>query len=253
MAGVLQDRVAVVTGAGRGLGRAVAEAYAAEGATVVVSDVDASTAAAVADSLDGAESVPCDVTAEDQVSSLVSGTVDRHGRIDVMVANAGIAKVAPLAQTTLEDWRAVMAVNLDGVFLSVKHAGLAMAGSGGGAIVNMASITGMGGLPMIASYASAKAAVISLTKTAALELRDSGVRVNAICPGFIATDLVGNHKKALESGLGVDLDEVMEAKQGGYGAPEDVARLAVFLASARSDFCTGGAYVVDGGATASLL
>lgn len=253
MAGILDGKVAVVTGAGRGLGAAIAQAYAAEGATVVVSDIDAANAKSVAGSLDGAEAVTCDVTVDEQVSALVGGTVERHGHLDVAVANAGLARVSLVSQMSLEQWREVMAVNLDGVFLTVKHAGLAMAGTGGGAIVNIASITALGGLPMIGAYAASKAAVTSLTKTAALEMRDAGVRVNAICPGFIDTDLVGDHKAALETGMGIDLDEVMVAKQGGYGTPQDVARLAVFLASERSGFCTGAAYVVDGGALASLL
>ncbi|MBA2645054.1 MAG: glucose 1-dehydrogenase [Solirubrobacterales bacterium] len=253
MTGMLEGKVAIVTGGARGLGRAVAERYAAEGATVVVADLETHAAEDTAGEIDGAEGVACDMRSEDAVAALVAGAVERHGRLDVMVANAGISTVGPVAETSLEDWRELMSVNLDGVFLCVKHAGPAIAASGGGAIVNMASITAMAGVPLLAAYAASKAAVVSLTKTAALELRDQGVRVNALCPGFIGTDMVARHRAALEAGLGIDLEEALEHAQGGFGSEADVAGVAAFLASERSSFSTGSAFVVDGGATASLV
>jgi NAD(P)-dependent dehydrogenase (short-subunit alcohol dehydrogenase family) len=171
-----------------------------------------------------------------------------------MVANAGIATVTPIAEMTLEDWRAVVAVNLDGVFCSIRHAGRAMATAGGGSIIAMASITAFGGSPLIAHYAAAKAAVVSLTKTAAVELRPHGVRVNAICPGFIGTELVQANAHLFEAGLGLDnFEAVIQQAQGRMGEVGDVAPLATFLASERSRFCTGSAFVVDGGMTASLV
>ena len=253
--GQLDGQIAIVTGAARGLGRAVAEAYAAEGATVVVSDLDASGAEAVAQALGGsASAVSCDVTDEDAVRGLVEGVVERHGGLDVMVANAGVALVKPLVELSLADWRYVTSVNLDGVFLCDRYAAPAMAASGGGRIVNMCSMTALAGYPLIAPYAAAKAAVRSLTQTASAELRDQGIRVNCICPGFVGTDMVEDNKQAFEEMLGIpDFDEAIAAKQGRYGTPEEVARLAVFLASERSRFSTGGAFVVDGGANASVI
>lgn len=254
--GTLDGKVAVVTGAARGLGRAVAEAYAAEGATVVVSDLDADATEAVAADIPGASSVACDVRDEGQVKDLVAAAVDQHGRIDVMVPNAGVGSPTPLLEMSYEDWRTVTSVNLDGVFLCLRHAAAAMVSTGGGSIVTMASITGTAGAVLLAHYAAAKAGVISLTQTAAIELRDHGVRVNALVPGFIGTDMVDSAKadfeRMLELGDG-GFDALIERKQGRYGEVTDVARLAVFLASDRSSFSTGAAFVVDGGAKASLI
>lgn len=253
MAGLLNPKVAIITGAAKGLGLGVAQAFDAEGATVVCADIDADGAAAAAAGLSNGEAVTCDVRDEAQVAALVSDTVTRHGRLDVMVANAGIASVAPLATMSLEEWRGLMAVNLDGVFLCVKHAAGPMIEAGGGAIITMASTTALASTPLLGHYAAAKAGVLSLTKTAALELRAHGVRANAICPGFIGTDMVAENKAALDAGLGVDVTEVVEQAQGRFGTPEEVGKLAVFLASDRSSFSTGCAYVLDGGATASLV
>ena len=148
-----------------------------------------------------------------------------------------------------------MAVNLDGVFLTVTHAARAMVGAGnGGSIITMASVSGLAGVPPIGHYAAAKAGVISLTKTAALELRPASIRVNAICPGFADTDLVSSKKGMFEQALGLtSFDALMDQTQGGYVTLDDIARLTVFLASERSRFCTGGAFVVDEGLSASLL
>jgi NAD(P)-dependent dehydrogenase (short-subunit alcohol dehydrogenase family) len=184
---------------------------------------------------------------------MVADVVDRHGRLDIMVANAGIATVSPLATMSLEEWRGLMAVNLDGVFLCLKHAAQPMAAAGSGAIITMGSTTALAGVPLIGHYAAAKAGVVSLTKTAALELRASNVRVNSICPGFIGTDMVAANKAALDEGLGMDTNDIVEAAQGRFGTPDEVGKLAVFLASDRSSFSTGSAFVLDGGATASLV
>ncbi len=171
------------------------------------------------------------------------------------MANAGISGLGPIVELSFADWRKMMSVNLDGVFLTVKHAARAMIGAGnGGSIITMASVTGLAGTPLTGHYAAAKAGVINLTKTAALELRPASVRVNAICPGFADTDLVSSQKGKYEQALGLpSFDALIEQAQGGYVTLDDIARLTVFLASERSRFCTGGAYVVDGGLTASML
>ncbi len=250
---MLDGKVAIVTGAAKGIGAAVAARLQAEGATVVLSDIDEAGVQAAASAL-GAEAVTCDVTDEAAVEALVKGTVDKHGKLDIFVANAGIADVGPVVQTSLEDWRKVLAVDLDGVFLCNKHAGAVMAGQGSGSIINMASIKAFGGSPATAAYGAAKAGVVSLTKTLAIELRDLGVRVNAVCPGWLDTDMVQDRKADLEAVLGVSFDEVIEHIQGGrLGKPEEIAGLVAFLASERSRFSSGATYNADGGATASLV
>lgn len=254
MAGSLDSRVAIITGSGRGIGRAVAEKFVAEGATVVVSDIDGASADAVAEEIgNGAWAKQADAADEPQVEALVGAAVERHGGIQLVVANAGIGTVSPLTQMSFAQWRELMSINLDGVFLMTKHGGGALAAAGGGSLVNVASITALGGFPIIGHYAAAKAAVVSLSQTAALELRPAGVRVNAICPGFIDTDMVGDRKDELEAALGIDFAEIIATKQGRLGTPEEVAHLAVFLASDRSSFSSGGHHVIDGGWTASLI
>jgi len=251
---LLQDKVAIVTGAGRGLGEAVARAYAAEGAKVVVSDIDAGAAQNVADSLEGAIAVACDVRKPEQVEALVAAAVKKHGRLDIMVPNAGVARVAPLVATSYEEWREVTSVNLDGVFLCIRHAAPAIIAAGGGSIINMASVTAKAACALIGSYAAAKAGVVSLTQTAAVELRAHKVRVNAILPGFIDTDLVKSHIHEFEEQLKLpDFGAVVAQRQGRYGTVEEVAHLAVFLASERSSFSNGSGFVLDGGVSSSLL
>ncbi|HEX4106595.1 MAG TPA: SDR family NAD(P)-dependent oxidoreductase [Solirubrobacteraceae bacterium] len=254
MPDLLTNKVAIITGSARGLGRAVAEAYISEGAKVIISDVDAGLAEATANEIGAAGSRACDVREPGQVEALVQSTVDEHGGLDIMVPNAGVATMAPIVQMSYEQWRETTSVNLDGVFLSIRYAAPAMIASGGGVIVNICSITALAGCPLIANYAAAKAGVLSLTQTAAVELRSHGVRVNAILPGFIGTDMVNDRKKVFEEMLGLpDFDALIVQKQGRYGEPAEVGRLAVFLASDRSRFATGCGYVLDGGARASLL
>lgn len=251
---ILDSKVAIVTGGATGIGAAIARAYAAEGATVVIADIDAAGAEATAASIDGASAVTTDVTDEAQVEALVKGVVEQHGRLDIIVNNAGIASVAPIVSTTFEDWRRVLAVDLDGVFLCTKHAAGAMAAGGGGSIVNIASIKAFGGAPATGSYGAAKAAVVSLTKTVAMEMRDHGVRANAICPGWVETAMVNDNKAELEAVLGLSFDDYIGHIQGGrLGTPEEIATLAVFLGSDRSSFSSGSTYNVDMGATASLV
>lgn len=251
---ILDGKTAIVTGAAKGIGFAIASALCAEGATVVVSDIDFAGAEAAAARLDGAEAVACDVTDEAQVAALVSGTVERHGTLDVMVSNAGIATVSPIVSMPFEDWRRVLAVDLDGVFLCTKHAAGAMAATGGGSIINIASIKAFGGAPATGNYGAAKAGVVSLTKTVAMEMRDHGVRANAICPGWAETDMVNDRKAELEEVLGLSFSDYIDHVQGGRLAdPAEIATLAVFLASDRSRFSSGSTFNVDAGATASLV
>jgi NAD(P)-dependent dehydrogenase (short-subunit alcohol dehydrogenase family) len=254
----LEGRVALVTGAAKGLGRAIATRFAAAGATVVVSDIDAAGAQAAAAELPGGRghAITCDVRDEDQVRGLVERTVADLGALHVAVANAGVGSPCPLLGMDLAAWREVLSVNLDGVFLTLRYAAPAIIASGGGSIVTLASVTATAGSPLIGHYAAAKAGVVNLTKTAATELRPQNVRVNALLPGFVGTDLVTAARPGFEELLGLPaggFDGLIEQKQGRYGTPEEVAEAALFFASDRSGFCTGSGLVLDGGLDASLL
>lgn len=250
----LSGKVAVITGAARGIGYQIAQVYAARGASVVVSDVDQSAAEAAANALPQAIAQRCDVRDPDAVTTLFDRATKEYGRVDIAVANAGIATVSPLLDMSFDSWRTMMSINLDGVFLTVQAAARAMvAAQSAGSIITVASVTALAGVPLVGHYAAAKAGVVSLTKTAALELRPAGIRVNAILPGFAETQLVTDNRAHYDAALGVDFDTVIRQAQGGYVGVDDVANLALFLAAERSGFCTGGAFVVDGGLAASLL
>ncbi|RVW02760.1 glucose 1-dehydrogenase [Rhodococcus xishaensis] len=256
MVGLLADKVAIVTGAGAGIGAAIARAYGAEGARVVVSDINGEAAREVSSSIEGSIAVTADVADEEQVVELVRRTVAEFGGLHVVVPNAGIATTKPLLETSLEDWRKVMSVNLDGVFLTIRHCLPAMLDSGGGSIVNISSIASTTGSALIGSYSAAKAAVRNLTETLSAELRFQNIRANALLPGFIATDLVKSHQPDLERALGLEaggFDNLIAAKQTRYGRTEEVAAAAVFFASDQSSWCNGSSLILDGGFKASLL
>ncbi|AXT84388.1 oxidoreductase [Aeromicrobium sp. A1-2] len=251
-----QQRTAIVTGSAKGIGLAVATELTARGYRVVISDIDAEASDRAAASLEGAISIPCDVRDEEQVKALVDGAVEQLGRLDLMVPNAGVAIVAPLLETDLAAWRTVTSVNLDGVFLCLRYAAPAIMASGGGNMVAIASVTGVNGTALVGSYAAAKAAVINLSKTLAVELRDHGVRVNAVLPGFIGTDLVMDRAAEFEGYLGLPaggFDGLIAQKQGRYGTPEEVARAVAFLADPEQGWVTGTALTLDGGLSGSLL
>jgi len=250
----LAGKVAVITGAARGIGYEVAKKYADQGATVVVSDVDEAAAASAAHTLPGATALRCDVRDEASTAALFDHALTEHGKVDIVVANAGIATVSPLLDMPFDMWRTMMSINLDGVFLTVQHGARAMiASQTAGSIVTMASVTALAGVPLVGHYAAAKAGVVSLTKTAALELRPTGIRVNAILPGFAETELGTGNREMYNQALGIDFNDLIAQTQGSYVTVEDVANLALFLAGDRSGFCTGSAFVVDGGLTASLF
>jgi len=256
MAHNLQGKTAIVTGAAQGIGFAIARHLSEAGANVVVSDVNEVAAKEAAEQLANATAIACDVRDEEQVKSLVDQAVAVYGGLHVMVPNAGIATVAPIVDMDLALWRTVMSVNLDGVFLAVRYAAPAIIASGGGSIVNVASATALAGTPLVSSYAAAKAAVVNLTKTAAMELRAHGVRVNAVLPGFIATSLVGDQEANFEAALGMPaggFNELIELKQGRYGTVDEVAEAVLFLAGDNSAFATGSGLVVDGGLGAGLF
>jgi NAD(P)-dependent dehydrogenase (short-subunit alcohol dehydrogenase family) len=244
-----ENKVAMVTGAGSGIGAAMARRFAEEGATVVVADIDEKAAGQVAGAIerDGgtAVAVQQDVGDPASVEKSVDFAVQKFGRLDVAVNNAGITgDLAPLADYSLEGWDKVISVNLSSVFYGMKYQIPAMLRSGGGSIVNIASILGSVAARDSAGYNAAKHGVVGLTKTAALEYSKDGVRVNAIGPGYIDTPLLQALDRQVYDGL-VDLHPI-----GRLGRAEEVAELALFLASDKASFVTGSYHLVDGGYTA---
>jgi 3alpha(or 20beta)-hydroxysteroid dehydrogenase len=250
--GRLDGKVALVSGAARGMGRAMAQLFAAEGAKVAVCDVRDVEGKAVAEGI-GADAIylHLDVTSEDEWTAGVAATTNAFGRLDVLVNNAGIAEAAPLAEMTLESYRRVTEVNQTGVFLGMRAVVEPMTAAGGGSILNISSIDGLIGMDGILSYVASKWAVRGMTKTAARELAPSGIRVNSIHPGFVPTQLAIEDESLLEPIQGLIRAHAERlAPMGRVGKPEEIARLALFLASDESSYSTGSEFVADGGLVA---
>jgi gluconate 5-dehydrogenase len=242
MAQRLDGKIAIVTGGARGLGLGIAQRFANEGAHVVIGDIAAATAADAAASIGGSH-FECDVTSRASVQALVDTVVAQHGRLDIMVANAGIAGGAPFLELTDERWDDVIAVNLRGVFLCDQIAGRQFVQQGGGAIINTASILSARANPTTAAYSASKAGVVSLTHSAAAALGPYGVRVNAIGPGYIETQMT--------EGIRADATMAQSVRDatvlGRFGTPSDIGDAAVFLASDEAAYITGHVLYVDGG------
>jgi 3-oxoacyl-[acyl-carrier protein] reductase len=240
----LQGKVAIVTGASRGIGRAIALALAAEGASIAVNYASSSAAAdAVVAEIQamGADAIAlqADVSQPDQVNSFIAAAMEKWGRVDVLVNNAGITRDTLLLRMNLEQWQDVIDLNLTGVFLCTKAVSKIMLKQRSGRIINIASVSGQMGLPGQVNYSAAKAGVIGFTKAVAKELATRSITVNAIAPGFIATDMTA----------GLEAEDILKAiPLGRYGQPEDIAGMARFLASdPAAAYITGQTFNVDGG------
>lgn len=240
---MLHEKIAVVTGAAQGLGRAVAERMVAEGARVVLGDIDLAAAQATATALGPgkATAVRCDVTDEAQVDHLVSVAVSTYGGLDVMVNNAGVLRDATMRKMALDDFRVVIDTHVQGTWLGTRAAAAYMREHGGGSIVNMSSISGKVGNIGQTNYSAAKAGIVGLTKAAAKEVAHVGVRVNAIQPGLIRTPMTEAMREDIwQQRLG-------EIPLGRFGEPAEVAAVVCFLASDLSSYMTGTVLEVTGG------
>ncbi|MCW2980672.1 MAG: 3-oxoacyl-ACP reductase [Solirubrobacterales bacterium] len=252
--GILGGKAVMITGAASGIGEATAKEAAAEGARLMLCDVDAEKGAAVAAAI-GAAAIyrDCDVTDEAAVQAAVGATVDELGAIDGAFNCAGIlGVVGPIGELPLDGWKQLIDVDLNGVFLCTKHQVNAMAAQGSGSILNMASAAGLIGWPGASGYVAAKHGVVGLTKAAALEYAAAGVRVNSICPSYTLTPMV--EKDLFEDTLGNDEELIAAARAnhpiGRFAQPPEIAAAAVWLLSDKASFVTGIAMPVDGGYTA---
>lgn len=244
------DRIVLVTGAASGIGLATAQRFATEGATVLLADRDTDKLQAARDKLvrDVHEAITLDVTDEQGWIALAERVKNRFGKLDVLVSNAGFGRFRSITETSIEEWRAVIAVNLDSVFLATKHMMPLLAASGRGAIVNMSSIRGIVAAPHAGSYCAAKGGVRMFTKATALECAEAGngVRANSIHPGHIMTPLTA------PAYADPDIAKTLLADVpiGRSGEPEEIADAILFLASDESRYMTGAELVIDGGTTA---
>ena len=251
--GRVEGKVAIVTGAGSGLGAAASAALAREGAIVVLTDVDVAGGERVAKEIDGAAIfVQHDVTREEDWVRVIGDTASRFGRLDVLVNNAGVVVVATIEDTTIEQLRFVEAVNIEGPFLGCKHAIPRMAASGGGSIINLSSTAALIGTPPFAAYSASKGAVRSLTQTVAVHCkqRGNGVRCNSIHPGGMLTPMTRNLRSAIGETSKLAMQMAGDLTAATIGDPEDIANAVVYLASDESRFVNGSLLAIDDALTA---
>jgi 3-oxoacyl-[acyl-carrier protein] reductase len=241
----LKDKVAIVTGSARGIGKAIALQLAEEGCTVIISDLDETGAGAVAKTIGNrggrAEAVKSDISNSADVDSLIEKTLNKFNQIDILVNNAGITRDTLLMRMKEEDWDTVMRVNLKGAFLCSKRVIRPMMRKGSGKIINIASIVGLIGNAGQANYAASKAGLIGLTKSMAKEVAAKNIQVNAIAPGYIETEMTANLPEEIRQGY------LNNIPAGRAGTPEEIGHMVAFLASQDSNYITGQVITIDGG------
>ena len=252
----LDGKVALITGGAGGIGAEAARLFVAEGARVVLADLQESALRSVVDGLapGAADYKVTDVADEEQMRQAVETATRRFGRLDILFINAGTeGRIAPLVASDLADFRKVLDINVVGAFLGLKYAIPVMQEQGGGSIIITSSIAGLRGASGLSAYSTSKHAVVGLMRSAVLEVGDTGVRINTIHPSPIETRMMRSIEDGKAPGQGEAIKRRIEATipAGRYGTPEEVARLALFLASDESRFCTGGCYSVDGGLSAA--
>ncbi len=234
----LKDKVALITGGGSGIGRAIAREFAGEGAKLLIAELNEASGQAVADEIgEAARFLRCDTSSEEDVQAAIAATIDAFGGLDIVVNNAGVAQ---------KDWDTTIAVNLSGVYYGCKHAAERMATHGGGSIINLSSILGLVGIGGDGAYVAAKHGVVGLTRNFAIAFGGRGVRVNCINPGWIETPMTD---PILETEA-IRGQVLTQTPLGRFGTPEEVAKVALVLASDESSFVTGAPLIVDGGWTA---
>ena len=248
---MFKDRVAVITGSQRGIGRAIAESLAEKGCNIVISDINAEGAQKTADEIAAkynvkAIGVSCNVTKKEEQTALANAAVEKLGRLDIWVNNAGAIRDDLLMRMSEADWDLVQTVNLKGVFFGIQAATKVMMKAKYGKIVNISSVAGLVGSAGQANYASAKAGVIAITKTAAREYASRNITVNAVCPGFILTDMTSNLPDKWKE------EVIKQTPLPKRGEPADIAKAVRFLASSDADFITGVILRVDGGMVIGL-
>ncbi len=245
----LTGKVAMVTGGNGGIGLGIAKGLAKAGANIVVAARDETKTASAVDAIKklGVDAVglTTDVADEDSVSQAMSAALDRFGRVDCLVNNAGIAVRKPPQEYSVDEWDRVMGINLRGVFLCAKAAHPVMAAAGGGKVINIGSMTSLFGSDWVASYSASKGGVVQLTKSLAIAWAKDGIQVNAILPGWIRTDLTATYDRPENQDRNAFITSRIPT--GRWGEPGDLAGTAVFLASEASDYVTGTAIPVDGG------
>jgi NAD(P)-dependent dehydrogenase (short-subunit alcohol dehydrogenase family) len=241
----LQDKVAIVTGGASGIGEFTVREMLKQGAKVVIADFNDAGGQKLADELgENVSFIHVDVSNEEQVEAMVKHAVDTFGKVDILFSNAGIGSIGSTHELTLEEWDKTISINLSGVFLCAKYALKEMVKQGSGSIVNCASILGHVGQAATASYTAAKGGVVNMTRALALEYASQGIRVNAVCPGYIKTPLLDQLDDEMMQHL-VSLHPL-----GRLGESHEVANAVVFLASDEASFVTGANLLVDGGYTA---
>lgn len=246
----LKDKVAIVTGASAGIGKATAELFVQEGAKVVLTDIKEAEGQKVASEIDSeAIFIKHDVAKEEDWIHVVNTTIDKFGKIDILVNNAGVYYISPLAEITLEKWNWLMSINVTGVFLGMKHVLPHMAKNKTGSVINLSSIAGLGGAPGHALYGASKGAVRIMTKDVATEYGPFNVRVNSVHPSYIKTAMASYGAETAQTSID-ELGKDYPLRR--IGNPEEVAATCLFLASDDSSFITGQEIVVDGGVTAAL-